>query len=89
MSILGETLEPFDDDGYIPAYGFGDISTRDKDVFPFVSQVVTSVLQFFNSPYPLYLVKHWSRLMMMVIFQHMDLVIYLQETRMSSPLYLR
>ena len=44
MSILGETLEPFDDDGYIPAYGFGDISTRDKDVFPFVSQVVTSVL---------------------------------------------
>ena len=40
MSILGETLEPFDDDGFIPAYGFGDISTRDKDVFPFVSQVV-------------------------------------------------
>ena len=52
MSILGETLEPFDDDDYIPAYGFGDISTRDKDVFPFVSQVVTSDLHFFNGPLP-------------------------------------
>lgn len=38
ISILGETLEPFDDDGFIPAFGFGDISTRDYDVFPFLSQ---------------------------------------------------
>jgi len=41
MSILGETLEAFDDDGLIPAFGFGDVSTKDKAVFPFLSQVWT------------------------------------------------
>ncbi|XP_002737345.1 uncharacterized protein LOC100369190 [Saccoglossus kowalevskii] len=35
ISILGETLAPFDDDGLIPVFGFGDKSTRDKRVFPF------------------------------------------------------
>ena len=34
ICILGETLEPFDDDGKIPVYGFGDSVTKDKDVFP-------------------------------------------------------
>ena len=32
--MMGETLEPFDDDGIIPAFGFGDTSTRDRSVFP-------------------------------------------------------
>ncbi|XP_071479953.1 uncharacterized protein [Diadema antillarum] len=35
ITILGQTLAPFDDDGLIPVFGFGDISTRDKTVFPF------------------------------------------------------
>ncbi|CAH1775150.1 unnamed protein product [Owenia fusiformis] len=35
ISIIGETLSPFDDDGIIPTFGFGDISTKDKAVFPF------------------------------------------------------
>lgn len=38
ICILGETLEPFDDDGIIPAFGFGDASTKDRSVFSFRSQ---------------------------------------------------
>ncbi|CAK9320226.1 unnamed protein product [Citrullus colocynthis] len=35
ISIIGQTLSPFDDDGLIPCFGFGDASTRDKHVFSF------------------------------------------------------
>jgi len=33
--IMGQTLAAFDDDNLIPVYGFGDITTKDKNVFPF------------------------------------------------------
>lgn len=35
ISIIGQTLEPFDDDRQIPVYGFGDSSTLGDKVFPF------------------------------------------------------
>lgn len=36
IDIIGHTLETFDDDRLIPAFGFGDSSTGDKACFPFL-----------------------------------------------------
>eukprot|EP01087_Luapelamoeba_hula_P019567 TRINITY_DN6490_c0_g1_i1.p1 TRINITY_DN6490_c0_g1~~TRINITY_DN6490_c0_g1_i1.p1 ORF type:complete len:306 (+),score=52.26 TRINITY_DN6490_c0_g1_i1:156-1073(+) len=35
ISIIARTLAPFDEDNLIPTYGFGDITTKDRAVFPF------------------------------------------------------
>ncbi|KAL6070530.1 E3 ubiquitin-protein ligase RGLG2, variant 2 [Balamuthia mandrillaris] len=35
ISILGRTLEAFDEDRLIPCFGFGDVTTKDKGVFRF------------------------------------------------------
>ena len=35
LSIIGATLSGYDDDSKIPAYGFGDRSTRSHGVFSF------------------------------------------------------
>ena len=37
ISIMCKTLAPFDDDGLISAYGFGDSRTTDKGVFSFAA----------------------------------------------------
>ncbi|XP_071110050.1 uncharacterized protein [Haliotis cracherodii] len=34
IQVLGETLEPFDSEGVMPAFGFGDMTTRDHGIFP-------------------------------------------------------
>lgn len=39
ISIMGKSLEPFDDDKFIPTYGFGDVTTTDKQVFSFVKDL--------------------------------------------------
>jgi E3 ubiquitin-protein ligase RGLG len=36
MSVLGRTLEVFDEDRMIPCFGFGDQTTKGKAVFPFL-----------------------------------------------------
>ncbi|XP_022750913.1 E3 ubiquitin-protein ligase RGLG3 isoform X2 [Durio zibethinus] len=35
ISIIGQTLSPFDEDNLIPCFGFGDASTHDNSVFSF------------------------------------------------------
>lgn len=35
LSIIARTLAPFDDDNFIPCYGFGDLTTKDRAVFSF------------------------------------------------------
>jgi E3 ubiquitin-protein ligase RGLG len=35
ISIVGQTLSPFDEDNLIPCFGFGDASTHDQRVFSF------------------------------------------------------
>lgn len=35
ISIIGRTLSRFDEDNLIPCFGFGDVSTHDRDVFSF------------------------------------------------------
>lgn len=50
ICTLGETLEPFDSDGAIPAFGFGDAYTKDHSVFslrPEVCDARTKVLRLF------------------------------------------
>ncbi|KAH6777202.1 Copine phospholipid-binding family [Perilla frutescens var. hirtella] len=35
ISIIGRTLSRFDEDNLIPCFGFGDVTTHDRDVFSF------------------------------------------------------
>jgi len=56
ISIVGRTLEVFDDDKLIPVYGFGDVTTQDKSVFPFFPDrychTFQEVLQRYNEITP-------------------------------------
>jgi hypothetical protein len=43
ITLMGHTLENFDDDKLIPTYGFGDESTTDKSVFSFLRDPMTGL----------------------------------------------
>ncbi|XP_067950707.1 uncharacterized protein [Watersipora subatra] len=53
ISIIGETLSSFDEDNIIPAFGFGDLNTKDHSVFPLSPEGychgVDGVLAAYNS----------------------------------------
>ena len=51
LSIMGRTLEAFDDDHLIPTFGFGDIHTADKACFPFFPDRPCAGLQEAQSRY--------------------------------------
>eukprot|EP01104_Vermistella_antarctica_P017788 TRINITY_DN6373_c0_g1_i1.p1 TRINITY_DN6373_c0_g1~~TRINITY_DN6373_c0_g1_i1.p1 ORF type:complete len:305 (-),score=71.47 TRINITY_DN6373_c0_g1_i1:159-1073(-) len=57
IDVVTRTLEPFDDDRLIPAFGFGDQTTTDRAVFPFVSDRACrggkEVLEKYNEITPL------------------------------------
>jgi len=52
IDVMGRTLEEFDDDRLIPAFGFGDATTGDQACFPFASggpiHGVAAVLERYN-----------------------------------------
>merc|ERR1712146_522994 len=52
IDVVGRTLEEFDDDRLIPAYGFGDVTTGSQACFPFSSggpiHGVTAVLERYS-----------------------------------------
>ncbi|XP_005111310.2 copine family protein 1 [Aplysia californica] len=56
ICTLGETLEPFDDDGVIPAFGFGDAYTKDHSVFSLRPEAIPigfkEVLEIYNQLTP-------------------------------------
>ncbi|XP_013070002.2 copine family protein 1-like isoform X2 [Biomphalaria glabrata] len=56
IATLGETLEPFDSDGAIPAFGFGDAYTKDRSVFQLKTDGIPSgfkeVLEIYNQLTP-------------------------------------
>jgi hypothetical protein len=40
ICILGETLEPLDDDGIIPTFGFGGTVEEEHGTFPLKDEVI-------------------------------------------------
>lgn len=44
ISVISRTLSEFDEDDYIPAFGFGDLNTKDHSVFPLNPQVCACLI---------------------------------------------
>lgn len=48
ISVVGRTLAKFDEDGYIPCFGFGDIHSKDFAVFPLCPEQVRNPSRYYQ-----------------------------------------
>merc|ERR1712150_232154 len=54
MSVMGRTLEPFDEDNLIPVFGFGDINSKDTSVTQFVGSGARGMCRGFSEVLEVY-----------------------------------
>jgi E3 ubiquitin-protein ligase RGLG len=50
ITVVGRTLAKFDEDGYIPCFGFGDIHSKDFAVFPLCPEQLRDPSRYYQIP---------------------------------------
>eukprot|EP00762_Andalucia_godoyi_P002876 ANDGO_04472.mRNA.1 E3 ubiquitin-protein ligase RGLG2 len=72
IEVLGRTLSRFDDDGFIPGFGFGDVTTADRAVFALENLVPEESKGILNSMKGFERVAFSYRCTVPQVFDHMS-----------------